>query len=192
MPTMKMTLIGQYNYNPKLFDDFLLPAGVDKQTFINTLLLEYGEQGTVYPDPHFMKGALDIWSRSHLAAMTRISEALAAKYNPIENYDRYEDWSESGEGNGSTKGSSSGDTENRTSAYNAGGYSPEALTTATGSDQSETNSKTNSKHSGHIHGNIGVTTASAMIKETVELSEDMSVYSIIARMLATDLLLLVY
>ena len=87
----RLTLIGMYNYNPSLFDNLSLPAGYDKNTFIETLLLEHGEKCVLYTDLEFMKYTIGVLSRKWKLELERIYEALTAKYNPIYNYDRYEE-----------------------------------------------------------------------------------------------------
>lgn len=87
----RLTLIGMYNYNPTLFDKLTLPAGYDKETFIETLLLEHGEKCVLYTDLEFMKYTIGVLSRKWRLELERIYEALTAEYNPIYNYDRYEE-----------------------------------------------------------------------------------------------------
>jgi hypothetical protein len=80
-----------YNYEPKLFDALLLPEGYDKETFINSLLLEHGEKCVMYSDPDFMYAAIGVWGKKWELELTKIYEALTAKYDPIYNYDRFEE-----------------------------------------------------------------------------------------------------
>lgn len=91
----RLTLIGFYNYRPDLFDALILPDGYDKDTFINSLLLEHGEKCVMYSDPDFMYTAIGVWGKKWELELTKIYEALTAKYDPIYNYDRYEDWTDS-------------------------------------------------------------------------------------------------
>ena len=92
----RMTLIGLYNYkqtfNQDLFSGLELPEGYDKQTFIDSLLLEHGEKPVLYSNPDFMQNAISAWGRKWFLELSRIYEALTAEYNPIYNYDRYEDY----------------------------------------------------------------------------------------------------
>ena len=96
MSTMqRMTLIGLYNYEQTferdLFSSLELPEGYDKPTFVNALLLEHGEKCVLYTNPEFFKKAINIWSKKWKLELSRIYEALTAEYNPIWNYDRYEE-----------------------------------------------------------------------------------------------------
>ena len=92
--TMRMTLIGMYKYDNTLFDNLTLPDGYDKDTFLETLLLEHGEKPVMYSDVDFMKFTVGAISRKWELEFERIFQALTAEYNPIENYDRIEDWTD--------------------------------------------------------------------------------------------------
>ncbi len=87
----RLSLIGLYNYRPTLFDALILPDGYDKETFINSLLLEHGEKCVMYSDPDFMYAAIGVWGKKWELELTKIYEALTAKYDPIYNYDRFEE-----------------------------------------------------------------------------------------------------
>lgn len=93
MSTMqRLTMIGLYNYDSHIFDNLSLPEGYDNETFIDSFLLEHGEKCVLYPDPEFMKFSIGVVSRKWSLELERIYEALTAEYNPIENYDRYEEF----------------------------------------------------------------------------------------------------
>lgn len=87
----RLSLIGLYNYMPTLFDALILPDGYNKETFINSLLLEHGEKCVLYSDPDFMYAAIGVWGKKWELELTKIYEALTAKYDPIYNYDRFEE-----------------------------------------------------------------------------------------------------
>ena len=116
----RITLIGFYNYNPNLFDDLILPEAYDKNTFIESLLIEHGEKLVLYSDYDFMKYSIGAWGRKWSMELTRIAEALMAEYNPIWNYDRYEEWKDSGGKRGSTETDSILDTTVTESAGHVG------------------------------------------------------------------------
>ena len=152
MSTMqRLTLIGLYNFDPTLFDSLELPEDYDKQTFIDSLLIEHGEKCILYSNPDFMKYSIGAWGRKWALELERIAQALKAEYDPIYNYDRYEEYSDS-EGrkltsttNAGHKATDSpnysdtqtnnydivteqntnGNVEHQTSAYNSSSYQPE-------------------------------------------------------------------
>lgn len=156
MSTMqRMTLIGLYNFDPDLFDLLSLPEGYDKDTFIDSFLLEHGEKCVLYTDPDFMKFSIGAVSRKWELELTRIYEALTAEYNPIYNYDRHEefedhrgkkfdekvtaDYTNSRTANLQDKTTNdltdtnshtvAGTSENKVSAFNSSSYEPSNYTT---------------------------------------------------------------
>ena len=149
MSSSKLTMIGLYEYDPTIFDNLSLPEGLDKDTLVDNILLRSGEFEVIYPDADFMKFSIGAWSRKWSATITRWVTALSLEYNPLENYDRYEHWtderdisgSEGGSSSGSTGGTTGSTTTNKVSAYDAGN----ALTTH---DQTETNGSDSTSNSG--------------------------------------------
>lgn len=214
--TPRINLIGFYNYDPGLFDYLDLPKEINKHTFIDTVLLKHGEMPVLYTNPEFYKGAIGIWSRKNRDNLIRIATALNSEFNPVYNYDRYEEYEDSEErtdktdtkktvnGSNSSELDTSGTNENRVSAYNSNDYQPDTIESSTGKSQSENTyssgendaetsvGERNLKHKAHLYGNIGVTTATAMIKEVVELYQTANIYDIAAHMFADDLLLQYY
>ena len=91
MASSKMTLIGMYNWDDTIFSELLLPTGIDKDLFINSLLLQGGEFEVLYPDPRFMKNAIKIWGMKWFRTFSEWYKGTQAEWNPIYNYDRYED-----------------------------------------------------------------------------------------------------
>lgn len=95
MSTMqRLTLIGLYNYNPNLFDSLTLPDGYDKSDFVDSLLLEHGEKCVLYTNPEFMKNAIAAWGRKWAGNLERIYRALTEEYNPLHNFDRFEEYTD--------------------------------------------------------------------------------------------------
>lgn len=89
-----MSVLGLYNYDNTLFANMSYPTGFtsdDKTVLINNLLAELAELEVVYPRPDFMKSAIGFWSAKEITTWNRIYEAAKLEYNPIENYDRSEE-----------------------------------------------------------------------------------------------------
>lgn len=154
---VRLTLIGLYKHVPELFDMLALPAAYDKDTFIDTVLLDHGEKRVVYPEPDFFKYAVGVWSRKWAASLERIALALESEYNPIYNYDRFEKWEDHERGDYKNRVENSGDdvttntgtvettetgtttetttdmeTERTVSAFNENGYQPEEKSVVNG------------------------------------------------------------
>ena len=95
MSEYKTTLIGlessYNNLNKSLFDNMRLPAGIDKQVLIDSILMRSGEFEVLYCDPELMSSLINIWSRKYYDTFDRWIKALNIKYDPLNNYDRYEE-----------------------------------------------------------------------------------------------------
>lgn len=99
--TAEMSILGLYNYDDTIFDNMSYPeqfTETDETEFVNNLLLELAELEIIYPNPAFMKFAIEHWSAKELPTWERIYSASLLEYNPIENYDRNETETETVEG----------------------------------------------------------------------------------------------
>lgn len=100
-----------------LFSDLVLPEGVDRELVIDTILEKYGMQALMRPDPSYMKKHIGIWSRRKLWTWTKLYDTLNFEYNPIDNTDKYEDYTDTRTTERTTSGkttSTSGGTDSRT------------------------------------------------------------------------------
>ena len=206
--TPRLTLIGLYKYNPAVFSNLTLPAAIDEETFIDSLLLEYGECPLIYPDYDFMKLAIGAWCRKWYANFERIATALSASYNPIHNYDKTETWTENETNENSRELSNSTDTtysedstgENVVSAYNESTYQPDnknindvdsTTNIDTSIEESENKERENTR-TGRVYGNIGVTESSAMVKNELDLRTNNNLYHILSEMFYREFCLYVF
>lgn len=85
-----LTVMGLYNYDNTIFDNLMLPDGVDKPTLVGNIILETAELECIYPTPVFLKTAIGLWSNVQFLTWDRVYSAMNLDYNPIENYDRQE------------------------------------------------------------------------------------------------------
>ena len=100
MSIAKMTILGMetaLNYrNESIFDLMNLPDGIDKDTVEDNILLEGGEFEVVYAEPDFLKMSIGVWARKHYRTFDKWIKALNIEYAPLENYDRKEEWDDTG------------------------------------------------------------------------------------------------
>lgn len=164
MSSATMTLIGMYNWDNTLFDNLQVPDGVDKATLIDNILIRSGEFEVLYSDFDFMKFSIGAWSRKWYPTLERWVDALSIEYNPLENYDRQEDWTDFRDIKGSENGKNSGsigrnengnDSLGRTE--NGSGTDTESRTENTNQNGSESRTE-NSRNSGSTTGTSGSTT----------------------------------
>lgn len=89
-----LTVEGLYNYDNTLFDGFDVPERLVKQIAIDTILLRTRELEILYPDFNYMKTRIAIWSNKYQLNWKKLYDTTVLEYNPIENYDRMEDWTD--------------------------------------------------------------------------------------------------
>ena len=198
----KLTLIGLYNYDNTALDLLSFPEGIDKNLAISTILLRCGEFELLYPSLPFVKSLCDVWSKKHYRTFEKWVAALAVEYEPLNNYDRHEIYSDTHSGQDSTTGSTTPAQTTVTatesvSAYDSTGYQPKAQNTdsivvnVAGSDSSTITHGEVISHEGHLYGNIGVTTSQEMLKAELDISR-FNLYEQIADIFCEEFCLMIY
>lgn len=191
-----LSLLGLFRWNKNILDLLQLPAELDRDALINELLLQCAEVEILYPDPDFLRSAIGSWSTVMLPIWQRLYNTTVLDYDPISNYDRHEEWTDSNTGSmtGSSQGSSghnsqsinndTSDTQTGRTGFNVdAGMQPAGQTRTTtqgsvsgtdsinDSNETETSSSSSGSHSGRMWGNIGVTTSQQMIEAERTVSE---------------------
>ena len=179
---MTMNLLSLYNYDESLFDNLVLPEGIDKDTLVNNLLLDTVSQEVLYADPDIMKQAIGIWSKKELPVWQRLKDTLDIRgtYNPIYNYDRNEEIT-----NDHTKNTTESENHNTNKGTDVtkvsqGSFNSNDLTQVNQQDNilgsgNDENGKDvftgDHTFNAHLYGNIGVTTTQEMIREELSIDE---------------------
>lgn len=95
MSMATMTIDGMYQFKDGLFNNLNLPDGINKDDVINQILLDGSNFEILYSDFKFMQDAIGLWSNTWYRTFEKWQKALSLEYNPIENYYRMEDWTDS-------------------------------------------------------------------------------------------------
>lgn len=206
MGQAKVTLIGLENFlnmnEMSIFDFMKLPEKIDKVTLENSILMDLGEYEPLWGDPLFFRNMVGVWSEKWARTFLKWSEALDIDYNPLENYDRQEEWTEEEKAtsilNGTITGNTkdSGSNQQDVSAYNDTGFEPSnkntisANTDSTSISNSTNSDAKNNTRKGRAHGNIGVTTSQQMLEAELDVAR-FSIYQHIVDMFAKEFLLLI-
>lgn len=171
---IRLSILGLDNLtNGHVWDQLVLPDGVDRQDVIDTILTECAELGLVYTEPSLVARLIGLWSRRNLENWKRIHQALTEAYNPIHNFDRYETWTDDSEG--STKTSVAG--------FNLqSGMADRDAAASTGKGS----------HEGHLYGNIGVTTSAQMIEGEMDVRQRYNVMEAIVNSFKDALCIQIY
>lgn len=95
MSMATMTIAGMYHFKDGLFNNLKLPDGINKEDVVNQILLDGSNFEFLYSDFKFMQDAIGLWSNTWYRTFEKWQKALSLEYNPIENYNRIEDWTDS-------------------------------------------------------------------------------------------------
>ena len=82
-----MDLIAAYNYDNTILDLLVLPEAIDRQTFVDNLLMETAEREIIYTNLPFLKQAIGSWSNKNLSVWNELYDTTQYDYNPIWNKD---------------------------------------------------------------------------------------------------------
>ena len=181
-----------YSKNEHLFDTLACPRNLDKTLLIFRILLRGADFEPAYPDVDFLTIAIKGWSESRLRSWERLATMHVAQYNPLENYDMRDQYTDTN--NGKTTGtttanvatSESNTDEEKVSAYNANDYQPSRQNLGNNSGNSNTTSNSSGtsnntlQHEQYRHGNIGVMSTQDLITQEAKLWTEYDVYDVIA------------
>lgn len=154
-----MSVMGLYRWNEEIFDDFSIPAELDKEVLTGLILSQCAEMEVTFTDPKIFKEVVKYWSTSRLHAWQRIWDVLSKEYDPIWNKDSriVEDVNTTSEDLGRVAGFNS-DTLNPANKNEGEGTSHLVRTE---------------------QGNIGVTMVQSMISKEVDVRKKFNLYQII-------------
>ena len=202
-----ISFLGLYNWDDTLFENLALPEGFtadDKTILINNLLMETAELEVIYPDPDFMKSAIEAWSGKEVINWDRLYKLMLMEYNPIENYNRVEDSDNQNRGATThsgkdiSQGSASDTITNHITSFD----SNDLQTHDRSQDISGITDEIRHGHvitdttGYHLHsqisGNIGVTTSQQMAEQEIDITPKLNIFDIIIKSFISRFCLLVY
>lgn len=85
-----MNFQNQIDYLPTMFDDFIIPKALDRETVISNIVKRCGLLTPLYSEPYMTKAALDLWFSSNQWTLSHLVNIIEAEYSPIENVDRHD------------------------------------------------------------------------------------------------------
>ena len=143
MSKATLSLLGLYQYDNTIFNELVLPEGMDKQLYINNLLMETAELEVLFSNPATMRSVIGIWSSAHLDSWKKMWNTTKLEYNPIENYNRQEDWTDNNKTNSKVQSTDTGKGKNHsTDISKAAGFDSGNLVTSGQNDNDSNNEST--------------------------------------------------
>jgi hypothetical protein len=89
-----LSILALYNYDNTVFDNFVIPIGIDKEDVTNNLLMELAEFEVIYANPDMMKSAIGFWSKKELSVWQKLYNTTMFDYKPLENLYRTEEYTD--------------------------------------------------------------------------------------------------
>lgn len=83
--------VDMLKWDSSCLDSMNVPDGIERTDVINCILEKYGDETLAHPDPNYMHYYVGTWSKRRLPIWTELMETLNYDYNPIHNYDRSEE-----------------------------------------------------------------------------------------------------
>lgn len=107
-------------YDQTIMDGFVTPEGIDRQLALDTIYHKNGLTPLYHPDPEYMKYYVPVWCQKNMKTWEDLYKTTIQNYNPIHNYDRTEEVTDTrdstrNETKESTRDETRGVTENSTS-----------------------------------------------------------------------------
>ena len=103
-----ISVMGLYYANETIFDDMVIPAGVDRDSVKDSILWETAELEVLLTNPDKFKWALSAWSKKRMSTWDRVWKVMQMQYDPLENYRRNEERTINRESQSSSEGSETG------------------------------------------------------------------------------------
>lgn len=209
---------------PDIFEGITVPAPLSKDAVRSAIMVKCGLLTPVYGEPEVLRQTIKDWFYNKQWAFSHLVKIINAEYSPIENYDRYEEYTDIHDGTG--KDSHSG-TDTRTydannqdkdsgtdtitneisaenaSTYQADNKSSTAFGKTTDYKKAESTKDIHghtidrkddwtTKHTAHLHGNIGTTKNAEMILDDIDLIGQFDPYKWIAGQFENDFMIMIY
>ena len=89
--TANISPLGLFNWDNTIFDLMVIPEELDREVLLNNLLAQTAELEVLYPNPTVFKNLVGVWSQKEFPVWDKLYDTTQFEYNPIENYNRYEE-----------------------------------------------------------------------------------------------------
>ena len=216
MSSMTLSIMGIERYitgmgNDSLFKNITIPNDINKDLLVNTILEDSAHFETLYSNPDYLRDSITNWFNRYLYTFDKWVKALAIEYDPLNNYDRHEEYTDS-EGtivtghDTMTSASTSNDSVNGTVTDKVVPYEDGILTnkgqtenvstdnvSTTGNTTTDTSSNNNRTltHTAHLFGNNGVTTSQELLQNELEVAK-FNIIKQISDLFVSDYCLMIY
>lgn len=87
-------ILAIYKWDNTVFDNFVVPSDMDKDIAVDTIFDLYGIAPLFHNDPEYLKYYIGAWSKRKVDQWQKLWETTQYEYDPIYNYDRTEEFTD--------------------------------------------------------------------------------------------------
>lgn len=183
-------------YDNDLFNDIILPEGIDHDTVVNTILSESALNTPMYPEHDLLKMMINNFFRKYYNNFDRYNKALQEEYTPNENYHKTDEKRindnlnkvQNLDGKQVNTLNENANNENFKMAFDANDYKRTDRSTSNTSnndtykqnDKTTTDSNRNGTIITNSHGLTGVYSNQRLVEDEVKLRSKYNVYNYIS------------
>ena len=171
-------------YEHDLFDNIKLPEKIDKETLVNTIFMKCATYSPLYHEHDLFVNMINSWFLTWYDTFDKIVNVLEEEYNPLYNYDRFEDIDRKNTEQGKVDMDHVGNNTfvNQTSAFDTENWqnANKEDNTRNMSDLESRDLTYLDREYNHLYGNIGVTTSQQMLESEIKLRDNFNIYMFIA------------
>lgn len=112
MASSTMTIAGLQAYlqpDDDIFTLLKVPPDIDRDLLIDNILVRSSSFEVLYSDPRYMQNAIRVWSMTHYWTFDKWVRAINISYDPLENYDRREEWTDTSKDSGTATSATNND-----------------------------------------------------------------------------------
>ena len=187
----RVSIIGLYNYDPDIFEDLVLPDQIDKDQFIEYLLMRLAEMPMLYGSATYLKAMIGVWSNNRLPTWERMARVLYEDYDPFINIKRDEERTETVTRDLKTQGETSSSTQNDVNTWDL----EQQPTTGSNTSDSSTvaNTGTITRHETyHLEGDSAITDAQDVARKEMDMRQKYNLINIIVNEFKAEFCLSIY
>lgn len=188
----KISLLGLYNWDDTIFDNFLIPSELNKDELVNNLLMELAELSVIYPDSEFIKKAIASWSAIRLHTWERMTMVLYENYEPFINIKRDEVRTIIQERDLQGTNNLNSDTNLKVNAWETETPQDKEMTNTDSSSSSTDTGTVTTTETFHVEGDSAITDAQDVLKKELDVRIKYDMYRLIIDEFKNRFCLLIY
>ena len=201
---MKMSYNTLYGYElfrvnsgRSLFENIELPSfddmeNIDKSLLTDTIIDKSEEFPCTYDNIDYLQWKIEMWFKKYKYTFNKWWYAIHFDYEPLYNFDRYEESHDESTSVSSSSGTSEATSESFVNTYPSNEYNPNGKGTSDGETTTTGTGSVEADHTGHLYGNIGVTTSQQMLQSEIDLFKNFNFYDVVADMFVQEFCCMVY